>query len=49
MIYRSGGFSRYDDCYLYEFDDLKGYHKLCRLDADSNEEEILRYFQRAKT
>ncbi len=46
LIYQSGGFSRYDDCYLYEFDDKNGNRKVCRLAPDSDEKEILRYFKK---
>ncbi|PKA16892.1 hypothetical protein [Leptospira haakeii] len=45
LIYRSGGFSRYDDCYLFEFDDMSGNRKVCKLAPEFEGREIVPFFE----
>ena len=44
LAFMQGGFSRYDDCYLYEFHDNLGAIKVWCLSAGVSEEDWLEFF-----
>ena len=46
LIFVNGGYSRYDDCYLFEFKDEQGNVKYCNLNIDESENIITDKFDK---